>query len=255
MRPWPRRPRRLHYSGMATSPRNARHRLPERGPLLVDNIVNKKYYVTGGIGSGETRRDSAQLFLRNNAYCESCSTCGLIFFQYKNEPRLSHAKYADLYEESLYNALLGATDGRQTFFYDNPLWTASGAPGMPALLRRNIPRLAHASHWTYARATTAFASISYRTPSTWKSLRPRRQDRCANGSKNRLPLERQCFDHRQSKAIHELHHLCRVPTGHSALYTETPGQRPGFLASTPHNHAQIDKVTPSSTASGPPATD
>jgi DUF1680 family protein len=90
---------------------------------LWDNIVNRKYYVTGGIGSGETSEGfGGDYSLRNNAYCESCSTCGLIFFQYKMNLAYHDAKYADLYEESLYNALLGATniDGT-TFNYTNPL--------------------------------------------------------------------------------------------------------------------------------------
>ena len=75
---------------------------------LWDNIVNKKYYVTGGIGSGETSEGFGPNYsLRNNAYCESCSSCGVIFFQYKLNLAYHDAKYADLYEETMYNALLG----------------------------------------------------------------------------------------------------------------------------------------------------
>jgi len=86
-------------------------------------MVNKKYYVTGGIGSGETSEGFGPNYsLRQNAYNESCSTCGLIFFQYKMNLAYHDARYADLYEESLYNALLGSIDleGRN-FYYDNPL--------------------------------------------------------------------------------------------------------------------------------------
>ncbi|NSW94149.1 MAG: glycoside hydrolase family 127 protein [Bacteroidales bacterium] len=93
---------------------------------LWDNLVNRKYYVTGGIGSGETSEGFGPDFsLRNNAYCESCSSCGLIFFQYKMNLAYHDAKYADLYEETMYNALLGALsiDGRY-FYYDNPLNSA-----------------------------------------------------------------------------------------------------------------------------------
>lgn len=90
---------------------------------LWDNIVNKKYYVTGGIGSGETSEGFGDNYsLRNRAYCEACSTCGLVFFQWKMNLAYHDARYADLYEESMYNALLGAMDleGRH-FYYDNPL--------------------------------------------------------------------------------------------------------------------------------------
>ena len=49
-----------------------------------DDLVNRKYYVTGGVGSGETSEGFGKDYsLRNNAYCESCSGCGELFFQWK----------------------------------------------------------------------------------------------------------------------------------------------------------------------------
>jgi hypothetical protein len=124
---------------------------------LWDNLVNKKYYLTGGIGSGETSEGFGPDYsLPNNAYCESCSTCGLIFFQYKMNLAWHDAKYADLYEESLYNALLGATDlDGKTFFYANPL-----VDGQRTVWNQcpccvgNIPRtLLMIPTWTYVRGT------------------------------------------------------------------------------------------------------
>ena len=51
---------------------------------LWDNIVHKKYYLTGGVGSGETSEGFGPDYsLRNNAYCEACSSCGEVFFQWK----------------------------------------------------------------------------------------------------------------------------------------------------------------------------
>ncbi len=90
---------------------------------LWDNLVNKKYYVTGGVGSGETSEGFGPDYsLPNRAYCESCSSCGLIFFQYKLNLAYHDAKYADLYEETMYNALLGSTDlDAKHFQYTNPL--------------------------------------------------------------------------------------------------------------------------------------
>jgi DUF1680 family protein len=95
---------------------------------LWDNIVNKKYYVTGGVGSGETSEGFGPDYsLRNNAYCESCSSCGEIFLQHKFNLLRADAKYADLYEETLYNALLGSMDlAGDNFYYQNPL-DANGA--------------------------------------------------------------------------------------------------------------------------------
>ncbi|WP_276482848.1 glycoside hydrolase family 127 protein [Paraflavitalea pollutisoli] len=90
---------------------------------LWDNMINKKYYLTGGIGSGETSEGfGGNYSLRNNAYCESCSSAGLIFFQYKMNLAYHDAKYADLYEETMYNALLGSIDLEgKNFLYTNPL--------------------------------------------------------------------------------------------------------------------------------------
>jgi DUF1680 family protein len=90
---------------------------------LWNNIVNKKYYVTGGVGSGETSEGFGPNYsLRHNAYCESCSSCGEVFFQHKLNMTYHDAKYADLYEETLYNALLGSIDLEgKNFYYQNPL--------------------------------------------------------------------------------------------------------------------------------------
>ncbi len=144
------------YSGMADVAAETHDTDYQSAVLsLWDNIVNKKYYLTGGIGSGETSEGFGPNYsLRNGAYCESCSTCGLIFFQYKMNLAYHDAKYADLYEESLYNALLGATDLEgQTFFYDNPLVDGrrSAWHTCPCCVG-NIPRtLLMIPTWTYVR--------------------------------------------------------------------------------------------------------
>jgi uncharacterized protein len=90
---------------------------------LWDNIVNKKYYITGGVGSGESSEGFGPNYsLRNDAYCESCSSCGEIFFQWKMNRMTHDARYADQYELTLYNALLGSMDLEgKNFYYDNPL--------------------------------------------------------------------------------------------------------------------------------------
>ena len=113
---------------------------------LWDNMVNKKYYVTGGIGSGETSEGFGPNYsLRNSAYCESCSSCGLIFFQYKMNLAYHDAKYADLYEETMYNALLGSMDlEAKNFYYDNPL--AGGAPAVP-VARLSLLRGEYSAHF------------------------------------------------------------------------------------------------------------
>ena len=112
------------YSGMADIAAETGDRDYQSAVLsLWDNMVNRKYYLTGGIGSGETSEGFGPNYsLRNNSYCESCSSCGLVFFQYKLNLAYHDARYADLYEQTMYNALLGGVnlDGA-SFCYTNPL--------------------------------------------------------------------------------------------------------------------------------------
>ena len=122
---------------------------------LWDNLVNKKYYVTGGVGSGETSEGfGGNYSLPNDAYCEACSSCGLIFFQYKLNLAYHDAKYADGYEETLYNALLGAVDlDGQNFQYTSPLIGGRRGPwhACPCCVG-NIPRtLLMIPTWTYVK--------------------------------------------------------------------------------------------------------
>lgn len=124
---------------------------------LWDNVVNAKYYVTGGIGSGETSEGFGKDFsLPNNAYCESCADCGQLFFQHKMNLAYREARYADLFEETLYNAILGSVDlPAENFTYTNPLdqgHARYGWHGCPCCVG-NIPRtLLMLPSWMYAKS-------------------------------------------------------------------------------------------------------
>lgn len=123
---------------------------------LWDNMVNKKYYLTGGIGSGETSEGFGPNYsLRNEAYCETCSSCGLVFFQYKLNLAYHHAKYADLYEQTMYNALLGgvALDGK-SFCYTNPLVNTERAKWhvCPCCVGNVSRTLLMIPTWTYVKS-------------------------------------------------------------------------------------------------------
>ncbi|HEY5330265.1 MAG TPA: beta-L-arabinofuranosidase domain-containing protein [Acidobacteriaceae bacterium] len=112
------------YSGMADIAAETGDRDYQSAVIsLWDNMVNRKYYLTGGIGSGETSEGFGPNYsLRNEAYCESCSSCGLVFFQYKLNLAYHDARYADLYEQTMYNTLLGGVDlPGKTLAYTNPL--------------------------------------------------------------------------------------------------------------------------------------
>ncbi len=126
---------------------------------LWDNMVNRKYYLTGGIGSGETSEGFGPNYsLRNEAYCESCSSCGLIFFQYKLNLAYHDARYADLYEQTMYNALLGGVDlAGKNFAYTNPLTNTERTPWhvCPCCVG-NIPRtLLMMPTWSYVKGADA----------------------------------------------------------------------------------------------------
>jgi hypothetical protein len=144
------------YSGMADVAAETHNTDYQSAVLsLWDNLVNKKYYITGGIGSGETSEGFGPNYsLRNNAYCESCSSCGLIFFQYKMNLAYHDAKYADLYEETMYNALLGSIDlDGNTFYYDNPLVGGRRAPwhDCPCCVGNLARTLLMIPTWTYVK--------------------------------------------------------------------------------------------------------
>jgi DUF1680 family protein len=148
------------YSGMADIAAETGDRDYQSAVIsLWDNMVNKKYYLTGGIGSGETSEGFGPNYsLRNESYCESCSSCGLVFFQYKLNLAYHDARYADLYEQTMYNALLGGVDiAGKNFAYTNPLLNTLRTPWhvCPCCVG-NIPRtLLMMPTWSYVKGNNA----------------------------------------------------------------------------------------------------
>ncbi|MEO6721497.1 MAG: beta-L-arabinofuranosidase domain-containing protein [Ferruginibacter sp.] len=89
-----------------------------------EDVVNKKLYITGGIGatgSGEAFGDA--YYLPNmSAYAETCAAIANVYWN--NRMFLLHgdAKYIDVLERTLYNGLLSGMSLNGTrFFYPNPL--------------------------------------------------------------------------------------------------------------------------------------
>ena len=122
-----------------------------------DNLVHRKYYVTGGVGSavGSAEGFGPDYVLPHGAYCEACSSCGEMHFQHQMSMMHHDARYADLYEETLYNALLGSVDLKGTgFYYRNQLVTAYARypwHGCPCCVG-NIPRtLLMLPTWLYSK--------------------------------------------------------------------------------------------------------
>jgi len=91
---------------------------------LWDNMVNRRMYITGSIGSsGLLERFTTDYDLPNDCnYSETCASIGLALFGKRMAEITKDAKYIDTVEAALYNTLLAgiALDGR-SFFYVNPL--------------------------------------------------------------------------------------------------------------------------------------
>lgn len=91
---------------------------------LWKNIVNKRMYVTGGIGSsGFLERFTTDYDLPNDCnYSETCASIGMAMFGLRMANITRESQYADIVELQLYNTILAgvALDGR-SFFYVNPL--------------------------------------------------------------------------------------------------------------------------------------
>jgi uncharacterized protein len=89
-----------------------------------NNVVNKKLYITGGIGStGVGEAFGPNYDLPNmTAYNETCAAVANDFWNQRLFLLHGDAKYIDVFERTLYNGLLSgvALDGK-TYFYPNPL--------------------------------------------------------------------------------------------------------------------------------------
>ncbi|MGB3860916.1 MAG: glycoside hydrolase family 127 protein [Candidatus Aminicenantaceae bacterium] len=89
-----------------------------------ENVVSKKLYVTGGIGSRhEGEAFGANYELPNaTAYNETCAAIGNVFWNYRLFLLHGDAKYIDVLERTLYNGLIsGLSLSGDLFFYPNPL--------------------------------------------------------------------------------------------------------------------------------------
>lgn len=117
-----------------------------------DNIVSKKMYITGGIGStnnGEAFGDNYEL-PNMSAYCETCAAIAHVYMNHRLFLLHGESKYYDVLERTLYNGLISGVslDGGR-FFYPNPLESIGqhqrqpwfGCACCPSNVSRFIPSL------------------------------------------------------------------------------------------------------------------
>jgi DUF1680 family protein len=113
------------YSGMAdVASLTGDEEYIEAIDRIWENVISKKIYLTGGIGS----RHEGEAFGKNyelpnaTAYNETCAAIGNVFWNHRLFLLHGHAKYIDVLERILYNGLLsGVSLSGDLFFYPNPL--------------------------------------------------------------------------------------------------------------------------------------
>ena len=115
---------------------------------LWESMTTRKMYITGGIGSrwfGEAFGPDYEL-PNALAYTETCAAIGSIMWNWRMFLIEGEAKYADLIERTLYNAVLpGVSLDGETYFYQNPLADEGGHRRQPwfttACCPPNVARL------------------------------------------------------------------------------------------------------------------
>lgn len=99
-------------------------KLLQAAKAIWNNIVHKRMYITGGIGS--TVRGEAFTYdydlPTDLMYCETCAAIGLLNFTHELQKIEAKVAYADIMERILYNSMISgmSLDGKH-FFYVNPL--------------------------------------------------------------------------------------------------------------------------------------
>lgn len=91
---------------------------------VFDNIINKRMYITGGVGSTHIDESfTIDYDLPNRtAYNETCAAISLAMFANRMLQFGADSKYSDIVEKTIYNGVMSgvALDGK-SFFYENPL--------------------------------------------------------------------------------------------------------------------------------------
>ena len=98
--------------------------LMEATKCVWENVVSKKLYITGGIGSraqGEGFGPNYELPNMTD-YCETCASISNVYWNYRLFLNDGNSKYYDVLERVLYNGVIsGVSLSGDKFFYDNPL--------------------------------------------------------------------------------------------------------------------------------------
>ena len=131
--------------------------MPETGYMdaldrLWNDITGTRMYVTGGIGAAYKAEGFADQYELPNyeAYCETCASVGMAFWNHRMNEWKGDSKFADIVEKEIYNGIISGVslDGTK-FFYTNPLasrgdhhrFTWHKCPCCPTNIARFIPSI------------------------------------------------------------------------------------------------------------------
>jgi DUF1680 family protein len=93
---------------------------------LWDNLVNKRMYLTGGIGPSRHNEGFTTDYdlPDETAYAETCATIGLVMWNQRLLQFNGERRFADVLERGLYNGLIsGISLSGDRYLYENPLST------------------------------------------------------------------------------------------------------------------------------------
>ena len=124
----------------------------EASKALHDSVTLHRMYVTGGIGPSEYNEGFTEDYdLPNeNAYQETCASAAMVLWNHRLFTATGDAKYTDVMEQSLYNAVAaGVSLTGDTFCYATPLASRGdfkrepwfGVPCCPTTISRFLPSM------------------------------------------------------------------------------------------------------------------
>jgi DUF1680 family protein len=145
----------LLWSGVAAASReNHRDDYREAALRIWANMAGARMYVTGGLGAVAKHEGfGGDYELPNDGYLETCASVAAAFFHRNLGLVQPDGRYADELERVLYNGVLaGVSLQGNSYFYENPLETATGrqrwawhscpcCPPMFLKLMGTLPRL------------------------------------------------------------------------------------------------------------------
>jgi len=123
------------YAGMADiAALTADEEYREAIDRIWNNVVRKKLYLTGGVGSRHTSEAFGEDYELPNAeaYNETCAAIGNAFWNHRMFLLSGRAEYIDVLERTMYNGLIsGVSLSGNLFFYTNPLGSHGGYERSP----------------------------------------------------------------------------------------------------------------------------